>query len=242
MHGDAAPASPPGTTVLVIEDAPELQALMTAALSRDGFAVLVAPDGESGVAIAQSERPEVIVLDVGLPGIDGIEACRRIRTFSDAYVVMVTARDDELDTLVGLSVGADDYMTKPFSPRELVARIRAMLRRPRSGAAPAPPSRSELVIDVDAREVAFAGTPVDLTKIEFDLLAAMFRRPRHVLSRQQLLDEVWGPNWFGDHHVVEVHVSNLRRKLDAASGRRYVRTVRGVGYRFEPEAAPLESP
>ena len=139
MHGDAAPASPPGTTVLVIEDAPELQALMTAALSRDGFAVLVAPDGESGVAIAQSERPEVIVLDVGLPGIDGIEACRRIRTFSDAYVVMVTARDDELDTLVGLSVGADDYMTKPFSPRELVARIRAMLRRPRSGAAPAPP-------------------------------------------------------------------------------------------------------
>ncbi|MHB8470886.1 MAG: winged helix-turn-helix domain-containing protein, partial [Gaiellaceae bacterium] len=178
--------------------------------------------------------PTVIVLDLMLPGLDGIEACRRIRQFSDAYIVMLTARADESDKLVGLSTGADDYVTKPFSPLELVARVRAMLRRPRAGATTAAPRRfGELEIDSTAREVRVAGEPVELTKLEFDLLDVLSAEPRVAFSRGHLLERVWGPDWFGDDHVVDVHLANLRRKLgDDASAQRYVRTVRGVGYRI----------
>lgn len=228
--------SPRGLRALVIEDAPELQQIVGTALRNEGFDVAFADHGEAGLESARRHPPDVIILDIGLPGVDGVEVCRRIRVFSDAYVVMLTARDDELDKLVGLSVGADDYMTKPFSPRELVARLRAMLRRPRSQPAGEPSSEPELAIDADAREVSLAGRTLPLTRIEFDLLDTLARRPRRVMSRQQLLDAVWGPSWFGDKHVVEVHVSNLRRKLDAATDHRYIHTVRGVGYRFEPSS------
>jgi DNA-binding response OmpR family regulator len=180
-------------------------------------------------------RPDVIVLDLMLPGLDGIEVCRAVRTFSDAYVVMLTARTEEVDTLIGLSVGADDYLTKPFSPRELMARIRAMLRRPRSGAAPgdAVGVFGDLVIDPEAREVTVAGRPVALTRIEFDILQALSSAPRRVFSRRSLVQDVWGPEWFGDDHLVDVHVAHIRAKLgDDASAGRYILTVRGVGYRM----------
>jgi DNA-binding response OmpR family regulator len=203
----------------------------------DGFDVTLAGDGPTAVSSMRDTPTDIVVLDIGLPGMSGVEVCRQIRTFSDAYIVMLTAHTDETDKIVGLSVGADDYMTKPFSPRELSARLNAMLRRPRVGqeAAAAPTeSVGDLVVDEDAREVIVRGTTVDLTRIEFDLLATLARRPRKVLSRRRLVDEVWGAEWFGEDHVVEVHVSNLRRKLDALTTHRYIATVRGVGYRFEP--------
>jgi len=160
----------------------------------------------------------VVILDISLPGIDGNEVCRRMREGgSDAYVIMLTARQDEADRLVGLAVGADDYVVKPFSPRELVARVRAMLRRPRSGTVggggPGPRRFGDLEIDVPGREVRVGGTAIELSKIEFDLLDALSEQPKVSLSRDQLLERVWGPNWFGDDHVIDVHISNLRQKL-----------------------------
>jgi DNA-binding response OmpR family regulator len=179
----------------------------------------------------------VVVLDLGLPGLDGIEVCRRLRTFSDCYVVMLTARSEEVDKLVGLGVGADDYLTKPFSPRELVARVRAMLRRPRAAATDADvePARTfgSLRVDVVSREVYVDGTPVELTRTEFDVLAALSARPRMAFSRRQLIDAVWGDGWVGDEHLVDVHIGHLRRKLgDDPALPRFVRTVRGIGYRM----------
>lgn len=224
--------------VLVIEDAAEFRLMIEAVLAKEGWAVTLAEDGEAGLALAEDEDPTVVVLDLGLPGIDGVEVCRRLRTFSDAYVVMLTARDEEIDRLVGLAVGADDYVTKPFSGRELVARIKAMLRRPRQGpAAEMTGPRlvlGDLAIDASAREVTLAGSSVELTKIEFDLLATIAGRPEMVFTRDMLLDQVWGANWVGDGHVVDVHIANLRRKIDL-DGRSHIRTVRGVGYRLNPE-------
>src|SRR6266511_2446995 len=223
---------------LVVDDEPPLVRLVTRYLERDGFEVASAADGERAVELARDHRPDVIVLDLMLPGIDGIEACRRIRLFSDAYSVMLPARAEEIDKLLGLSIGADDYLTKPFSPRELVARIRAMLRRPRATApmpADAGPVRriGELVIDPAAREVQLAGEPVELTRLEFDLLEALSERPRVVLSRRQLLERVWGADWYGDDHLVDVHIANLRRKLgDDPRQPRHILTIRGVGYRM----------
>jgi DNA-binding response OmpR family regulator len=186
----------------------------------------------------------VVVLDLGLPGIDGLEVCRQLRTFSDAYVVMLTARDTEVDTIVGLSVGADDYVTKPFSPRELVARIRAMLRRPRSVSPPVAPGGAgsselpprvfgPLSIDVASRQVFLDVEPIPLTRTEFDILAALSSRPGVVWSRRQLIDAVWGEPWVGNDHLVDVHVGHLRRKIgDNPADSRFVLTVRGVGYRM----------
>ena len=181
--------------------------------------------------------PDVVILDLGLPGLDGIEVCRTLRTFSDAYVVIVTARDDETDKLIGLSVGADDYLTKPFSPRELVARLRAMLRRPRRLRSHAHTGESlhfgTLIVDLPGREVWLDDASVNLTRTEFDVLAALATQPRLAFSRRQLIDAVWGADWVGDEHLVDVHVGHLRRKLgDDASAPRFVRTVRGVGYRM----------
>lgn len=220
---------------LVVEDEAPLAALVRSYLEREGFEVEATPDGETAVELAREREPDVIVLDLMLPGIDGIEACRRIRAFSDAYVVMLTARAEEVDKIVGLSTGADDYVTKPFSPGELVARVRAMLRRPRavSAAEGEPPRRfGDLAVDPLAREVRRDGDAIELTRLEFDVLDALSERPRLAFSRRQLLERVWGP-WFGDEHVVDVHVANLRRKLgDDARRPRYIRTVRGVGYRM----------
>ena len=223
-----------------MDDERPLAELVGSYLERDGFEVTLAGDGAEAVALAHSADPDVVVLDLGLPGLDGVEVCRRIRAHSDAYVVMLTARTDEVDTLIGLSVGADDYVTKPFSPRELMARIQAMLRRPRTPATvadgprePAARAVGELSIDEAGREVTVGGEAVALTRTEFDVLAALSRDPGVVLSRARLIEAVWGPNWVGDDHMVDVHIAHLRRKLgdDAARGR-YVRTVRGVGYRM----------
>ncbi|BBX26917.1 response regulator transcription factor [Mycolicibacterium alvei] len=241
--GDPATAQrpPTGLRAMIIEDETPLADLVGSYLERDGFEVTITADGVDAVALARQVDPDVVVLDLGLPGLDGVEVCRQLRTFSDAYVVMLTARTEEIDTLIGLSVGADDYMSKPFSPRELMARVQAMLRRPRPRTtapgwpAGALPTRTfgDLSLDVDGREVAVGGTPVALTRTEFDILAALARDPGVVLTRAQLIDAVWGPNWISDEHLVAVHIGHLRRKLgDDATRGRYVRTVRGVGYRM----------
>lgn len=222
---------------MVVEDEKPLAVLLGSYLERDGFEVSVVHDGPGAVSLAREVDPDLIVLDLGLPGLDGIEVCRQVRTFSDAYVVMLTARTEEVDTLIGLSVGADDYMTKPFSPRELSARVQAMMRRPRAarGAGDGGELRrfGSLKVDPEGREVWLDERPIELTRTEFDLLAALSGRPSMAFSRQQLIDAVWGPTWVGDEHLVDVHIGHLRRKLgDDANRPRFIRTVRGVGYRM----------
>lgn len=230
---------------MVVDDEVPLAEVVASYLEREMFDVTLAHSGADALALAREIDPDVVVLDLALPGIDGLEVCRQLRTFSDAYVVMLTARDTELDTIVGLSVGADDYVTKPFSPRELVARIHAMLRRPRTVAAPVtaaaesasaePPPRlfGPLRIDIAGRQVFIDDEPVLLTRTEFDVLAALSSRPAMVFSRRQLLESIWGDSWVGNAHLVDVHVGHLRRKLgDDPADPRYVITVRGVGYRM----------
>ena len=198
------------TRVLVVDDEQSLAKAVASYLQRDGHEVTCVFDGPAALEAARREPPDVVVLDLGLPGLDGVEVCRQLRTFSDCYVVMLTARSDEVDKLVGLGVGADDYLTKPFSPRELVARVRVMLRRPRTTSAEVsqdepPRTFGPLRIDVTAREVHLDGAPVELTRTEFDLLAALSGRPRMAFSRRQLIDAVWGERWAGDEHLVDVH-------------------------------------
>ncbi|MEC4615229.1 response regulator transcription factor [Tsukamurella tyrosinosolvens] len=224
-------------TVLVIEDEPALARLTQEYLTRDGFDVTTAADGERGLALARELEPAVILLDIGLPRLDGLEVCRAVRSFSDAYVIMLTARGDELDKIVGLSVGADDYLVKPFSPREVVARVRAMLRRPRTLPDGAAAARrfGELTVDPLAREVRVGERVVELTATEFDVLATLARSPNVAFSRAQLIESIWGAGWVGDERLVDVHVGRVRRKLgDDAGDPRFVRTVRGVGYRMGP--------
>ena len=221
---------------LVVEDTPEFVLFARRLLENEGFDVLVAGEGERGVELARREAPELILLDVTLPGIDGFEVCRRIRDFSDAYIVMVTARAEEIDKVVGLTMGADDYVTKPFSMRELSARIGAMRRRPRAAGSSEQRVFGGLEIDPQAREASLDGVPLELTKIEFDLLDLLTGTPKRAFRRDQLLRQIWGGDWYGDDHVIDVHVGNLRRKLgESASQQRLIRTVRGVGYRFDPE-------
>jgi len=228
---------------LVVEDDEDIRALIEYTLQTQGFAVTAVDSGLAGVDAVRETEPDLITLDLGLPGIDGIEACRRIREISDAYVVMITARDDEIDRLLGLETGADDFISKPFSARELKARVNAMFRRPRTGAAVAPPLPEDdhevlvhgaLKVDVDGRRVFRDGTELDLTRTEFDLLTELMRTPARVWTREALLRSVWGTEWASDTHLVEVHIGNLRRKLgEEKDGPRYIRTVRGVGYRME---------
>lgn len=232
----------PARRVLVVDDEKSLAALVAGYLEQAGYEVTLAFDGQVAIERARQTDPDVVVLDLGLPALDGLEVCRVLRTFSDCYVIMVTARADEVDKLVGLRVGADDYVTKPFSPRELVARVDVMLRRPRRPAAKpgspggdeAPPRTfGDLEIDVAGRDVRVGGVLVDLTRTEFDVLEALSARPRLAFSRRQLIEAVWGDNWVGDEHLVDVHVGHLRRKLgDDPGAPRFVRTVRGVGYRM----------
>jgi DNA-binding response OmpR family regulator len=224
---------PAGLRALVVDDEPPLVKVVCTYLEREGFEVASADDGEQAVALARELDPDVIVLDLMLPGIDGIEACRQIRAFSDAYIVMLTARVEEIDRIVGLSTGADDYVTKPFSPGELMARVRAMLRRPRASRAGGVRRFGDLEIDSAAREVRRRGELVELTKLEFDLLDVLSGEPRVAFSRERLLERVWGQEWFGDDHVIDVHIGNLRGKLgDDPRAPRYLRTIRGVGYRM----------
>jgi DNA-binding response OmpR family regulator len=222
-----------------VDDEPSLTRVVAGYLEHEGFEVTTAPDGEQALAAARREPPDVVVLDLMLPGIDGIEVCRQLRTFTDAYVIMLTARSDEVDTLIGLSVGADDYMTKPFSPRELTARIRSLLRRPRmtaqSGREPQVRTIGDLSLDTQSREVHVGLALVELTRTEFDLLDTLTERPKLAHTRRQLIERVWGPDWFGDEHLVDIHIAHIRRKLgDDAATPRFVLTVRGIGYRMGP--------
>lgn len=216
---------------------------MTAAyLSRAGYHASVVHTGPGGVSAVKELAPDVVILDLGLPGLDGIEVCRQIRTFTDCYVIVVTARTGEIDTLIGLSVGADDYLTKPFSMRELVARVQAVLRRPRSesttgGAGDGGPVRvfGQLRVDPAGQRVHLAGAEVALTPTERDLLMVLSRRPTMAFTRTRLIEAVWGAEWGGDEHLVDVHVAHLRRKLgDNPDTGRYITTVRGIGYRMGP--------
>jgi two-component system, OmpR family, alkaline phosphatase synthesis response regulator PhoP len=232
------------TTILVVDDEANLIDLVKGYLEREGFVVATASDGPSAVDAARTLRPDLVVLDLMLPGFDGLEVCRRLRQFTDAYVLMLTARGDEVDRIVGLEVGADDYLTKPFSPRELVARVKAMFRRPRVSGAGVEDLDSQpalrfggLTIDTARHEVRMGDAPVPLTPREFTLLATLAGQPGRVFTRAQLLERVWGNEYYDDH-VVDVHVANLRHKLgDDPADPTVVETVRGVGYRFLERAA-----
>jgi DNA-binding response OmpR family regulator len=218
-------------TVIVVEDDPHIADLVDLYLRREGFRVLLAADGERGLALFTQESPWIVILDVGLPGpLDGFDVCREIRAKTAVPVLFLTARDDEVDRILGLELGADDYLVKPFSPRELVARVRAILRRTREG----PPPQEVVAIDgieVDLRrrEARLGGEVVPLTTREFDLLAFLANNVGLALSRQQLLDGVWGSDWYGDERTVDVHVAQLRKKLGEGLP---LATVWGVGYRF----------
>jgi DNA-binding response OmpR family regulator len=217
--------------ICVVEDEEVIAAAVAARLRTEGFAVEVAHDGPSGVRLCERVRPDLVILDLMLPGLDGLEVCRRVQRDRAVPVLMLTARGEETDVLVGLGVGADDYMTKPFSPRELVARVRALLRRVERR--PAPPGDAvkvgALELDPASRTVTVAGEPVHLTPTEFDLLALLATRPGVVYTREQLLADVWGWRDGSGQRTVDSHVRGLRRKLGAG----LVRTVHGVGYALE---------
>jgi two-component system, OmpR family, alkaline phosphatase synthesis response regulator PhoP len=222
--------------ILVIDDEPSIINLVTAYLKPEGYEVYTATDGNAGLKSALAFKPDLIILDLMLPGMDGIELLTRLRRESDVYVIMLTARTEETDKIVGLSVGADDYVTKPFSPRELVARVKAALRRIKTGASGGEERRvlsfKHVLIDVGAHTVSVDNVPIELTSIEFDLLHALAENHGRVLSREQLLEKIWGADYFGETRVVDVHLGHVRQKLGNES---LITTVRGVGYRFEDE-------
>ncbi|MBV9822240.1 MAG: response regulator transcription factor [Actinobacteria bacterium] len=224
--------------VLVVEDEPAIAELIRLNLAGAGYRAQVERDGEAALATVARDRPAAIVLDVGLPGIDGVEVCRRLRAGQDwTPVIFVTARDDEVDRIVGLELGAEDYVTKPFSPRELVARVTAVLRRSQGPATvPAALQVGEVRLDPDARRVHAGDREVGLTATEFDLLAYLMRRPGRVFSREQLLSEVWGYSAVAGARTVDVHIAQVRAKLRDASP---IRTVRGVGYAVEARRPDL---
>jgi len=221
--------------ILIVDDEARIREIVRGYLERAGYEVVEAADGQAGLDQAAEHSPNLVVLDLMMPGLDGLEMLRRLREFSQVPVIVLTARAEELDKLIGLAVGADDYVTKPFSPRELVARVKTVLRR-----APAAPEDQpdrlrfvDLEIDQAGREVDRSGHPVQLTALEFDLLSALANRPGRVLTRRQLLELVWGVDYFGDERVVDVHIRSLRQALsDAATDPEFIGTVRGVGYKF----------
>jgi two-component system alkaline phosphatase synthesis response regulator PhoP len=223
--------------ILVVDDEPGIVSTVRAFLEREGYVVQTAADGPSALQLARTFAPDLIILDIMLPGMDGLEVLRRLRQESEAYVLMLTARSDETDKLIGLTVGADDYLTKPFSPRELVARVKAILRRGRGS--PVAGSEGSLTfehlrIDPGARQVWKGDAPVELTAIEFNLLYALARHYGRVLSREQLIEQVWGYDYYGDDRVVDVHLGRVRKKIeDDPEHPQIIVTVRGAGYRFE---------
>ena len=222
--------------ILVIDDEPSIINLVSAYLRPEGYEVYTALDGQSGLKAARAFKPELIILDIMLPGMDGIELLSRLRRESQVYVILLTAKTEETDKIVGLSVGADDYVTKPFSPRELTARVKAALRRIQAASAPesekAVLSFRHVRLDAAARRITVDEHPVDLTAIEFDLLRALAENRGRVISREQLLQKVWGGEYFGEIRVVDVHLGHVRQKLGRDD---LIATVRGVGYRFEDE-------
>jgi DNA-binding response OmpR family regulator len=221
-------ASPPGGTVLLVEDEENIGGLVRTYLKREGYQVVWVRTGAEGLAELARHPVRIIVLDIGLPDVDGFELCRRIRARSSTPILMLTARDEEADRVAGLELGADDYVAKPFSPRELVARLRAILRRVESPPGSDVLTLADVTVHRDGREVLVGDRPVQLTVKEFDLLAYLVENAGVVLSREQLLDRVWGMAYPGGTRTVDVHVAQLRRKLDRP---RLIRTVRGAGYK-----------
>jgi len=222
-----------GERILVVDDDPGIRSVLRGYLEQAGYRVVEAATGEAALDALDDSAPDVVLLDVGLPDIDGLEVLRRIRERSQVLVLMVTARVEEVDRLVGLGMGADDYIAKPFSPREVVARVGAFLRRARSVPAEDSPAVGALHVDPRTREVVVEGTIVDLSALEFDLLAFLASRPGQVFTRNQILQHVWGGDWYGDERVVDVHIRSLRSHLgDDAASPRFIGTVRGVGYKL----------
>ncbi|HUX77592.1 MAG TPA: response regulator transcription factor [Anaerolineae bacterium] len=224
-------------TILVIDDEPKIVKQARDYLEKGGFRVFAAGDGTTGLAVARHEWPDLVVLDLNLPGIDGLDVCRALRRESAVPIIMLTARVEETDRLIGLELGADDYITKPFSPRELVARVRAVLRRVQGGVRqPGRIHAGDLEIDLHGHRVTRAGEPVRLTRTEFNLLAVLAQHPGQTFTRAQLLDRLHGVAYEGFDRSVDAHVKNLRRKLEPDPVEpRYVLTVYGVGYRFTDE-------
>ena len=222
-------------SVLIVDDEPNIRTVLRGYLEADGFDVAEAADGETALAAVRDGSPDLVLLDVMLPGIDGLEVLRQLRGFSDTYVILVTARTEEVDKLVGLGVGADDYITKPFSPREVTARVKAVLRRDRGVRADADVLLrfDGLTVNRVGREVEVKGAAVALSSLEFDLLSALAGAPGRVFSRAQLLEQVWGYDFYGDERVVDVHIRSLRARLgDDAVDPHLIATVRGAGYKF----------
>lgn len=222
--------------ILVVDDEQNIRSLVASYLTSDGFDVVEASNGEEAIAAVSRRKPDLVVMDIRMPGMDGLEALTKIRAISDVWVILLTARAEETDRIIGLSVGADDYVTKPFSPRELVARVKAVLRRNRGGSTSDVRNRLEfdaVTVDVDRREVWRNEEAVELTALQFDLLATMAEAPGRVFTRRQLIERVWGWDFFGDERIVDAHIRNLRRALDDdAADPQVIGTVRSVGYKL----------
>jgi len=224
-----------GELVLVVDDEPTVREVVQRYLEREGYVVEVARDGPEALQAVAARSPDLVVLDLMLPGVDGLDVCRQVRAAGATPIIMLTAKGGEADRVLGLELGADDYVVKPFSPRELVARVRSVLRRVRASDGPLPVRAGDVVVDPVTREVEVAGRQVALTVREFDLLLFLARHPRQVFTRGQLLQQVWEYAWLGDTSTVTVHVRRLREKVeDDSSNPRRVQTVYGVGYRFAP--------
>jgi DNA-binding response OmpR family regulator len=229
--------------ILVVDDEPEIVRLVRAYLERAGFTVVTASEGREALAVFRHERPNLVILDLNLPGLDGLDVCRSMRRVSDIPIIMLTARMEETDRLIGLEMGADDYVVKPFSPREIVARVRAVLRRSEVGLArPEVVSVGGITLDLSRRTASVASRPLDLTTMEFDLLALLAAHPGQVFGRLQLLERVQGDAYEGYERTIDVHIKNLRKKLgDDPQDPRFIETVRGIGYRFSQAAGETES-
>ncbi len=217
-----------GTRILLVDDDPKIVPLLARGLAYEGFEVFTAADGNAGLAAARAHEPHVVLLDIAMPGPDGFAVCRRLRTMGDTAIIMLTARDEVVDKVGALNLGADDYVAKPFAFDELVARIRAVLRRKRTGGEPL--AYADLTLDLQTREVQRAGTAVELTAREYELLLMLMRHPRQVLTRDQLLERVWGYDAQADTNTLDVHIGHLRQKMEAGGGPRLIQTLRGVGY------------
>lgn len=221
--------------VLVVEDAPEYVQLISDVLVAAGYRPRIATSLAEATEALRAALPDLLILDLGLPDGDGLDLCALVRNHSNAYIMVVSGRSEALDAVRGFRLGADDYVLKPFASREFAARVEAVLRRPRqAGHGGLPRVIGEVRIDVHAREVTLSGQRIELTRLEFDLLEVLSADPKAVLSRRLLLERVWGDHWYGDDHVVDVHIANLRRKLDTPGSPSLIRTVRGIGYSMAP--------
>jgi DNA-binding response OmpR family regulator len=238
VEARASTGRPPRAKILVVEDDDNVRRLITAYLESEGYSVRDAADGYAGIQMAEAEQPDLMILDLMLPGLDGIEVAQRVRSRWDLPILMLTSRTEERDVLSGFAAGADDYLTKPFSPKVLVARVRAVLNRAGGGPEEEEPIlvAGEVELRLRTREVFVAGCPIELTTTEFDLLHHLMEHPGWVHTREELLERISGYSFVGDSRVIDVHVANLRKKIERdPSNPEHIRTVRGVGYKFHPE-------